>query len=106
MAECLRSQLATSCFSKRSKSLTSSPKCFMAYSNTPAAASGCCSLLLMLGKQKEEVVTLNTLSGGRCGVTVGRWLTSTLGTVSCRYRERINALLPPESSAGRISSEE
>lgn len=28
--------------------LTSSPKCFMAYSSTPDAASGCCSLLLML----------------------------------------------------------
>lgn len=38
----------------------------MAYSKTPAAASGCWSLLLMLGKQKEEVVTLNMSEGGRC----------------------------------------
>lgn len=30
----------------------------MAYSNTPEAASGCCSLLLMLRKQKEDMVTL------------------------------------------------
>lgn len=44
----------------------------MAYSNTPAAASGCCSLLLILGKQKEEVVTLNTLEHGRCGVICGQ----------------------------------
>lgn len=34
--------------------LTSSPKCFMAYSSTPAAASGCCSLLLMLKRQEEK----------------------------------------------------
>lgn len=58
-AECLCSQVSTSCLSRRNeKELTSSPKCFMAYSNTPEAASGCCSLLLMLRKQKEDTVTL------------------------------------------------
>jgi hypothetical protein len=38
---------------EREKALTSSPKCFMAYSNTPEAASGCWSLLLMLRGKKE-----------------------------------------------------
>ncbi|KAL0603440.1 hypothetical protein AAY473_025436 [Plecturocebus cupreus] len=53
----------------RNEALTSSPKCFMAYSNTPAAASGCCSLLLMLRKQREEIVTLNTSEEmGSCSV--------------------------------------
>lgn len=34
--------------------LTSSPKCFMAYSSTPAAASGCWSLLLMLEREEKK----------------------------------------------------
>lgn len=39
---------------KKKNTLTSSPKCFMAYSSTPEAASGCCSLLLML-EDKNKV---------------------------------------------------
>ena len=36
------------------QTLTSSPKCFMAYSRTPDAASGCCSLLLMLRQTRPK----------------------------------------------------
>ena len=50
---------------KRKNALTSSPKCFMAYSNTPDAASGCCSLLLMLQyvTKKSFQTLLNTKPG-------------------------------------------
>lgn len=44
----------------------------MAYSNTPAAASGCCSLLLMLGKQKEAEVILNMSEGEKGRVACGQ----------------------------------
>lgn len=63
----------------------------MAYSNTPAAASGCCSLLLMLGKQKDEVVILKTSEHGRRGVVCGQVAHQHVGdSVLQMQRERIN----------------
>lgn len=46
---------------EKKKTLTSSPKCFMAYSNTPDAASGCCSLLLMLQEVTKAQTSFKTL---------------------------------------------
>lgn len=46
---------------KMEKVLTSSPKCFMAYSRTPDAASGCCSLLLMLKEMTKQWQTVRPI---------------------------------------------